>query len=218
MEKLITLLLIIHVIAGTGALISGALAIILKRNTPKHKPVGKIYFWCMTAVFITAIIVSIAHKNQFLFLIGIFTYYATITAYRALKLKNLHQGQKPHAVDWTTEIIAGITFLGMILFALIVYFKSKNTEAIIPLVFGFMGTLGVYRNCKKFINGQTETMYWLKKHIGNMCGSYIGAITAFVVNQSEHIPVNSVILWLGPTVIITPIIIFELKKIKSVPL
>ena len=70
MEKFITITLIIHVIAGTSALISGALAIILKRNTPKHKPVGKIYFWSMTFVFITAMIVSIAHKNQFLFLIG----------------------------------------------------------------------------------------------------------------------------------------------------
>ena len=61
-------------------------------------------------------------------------------------------------------------------------------------------------------------MYWLKKHIGNMCGSYIGAITAFVVNQSEHIPVNPVFLWLGPTVILVPVIIVELKKIKSQPL
>lgn len=218
MEKIITILLIIHVIAGTSALISGALAIILKRNTPKHKPVGKIYFWSMTMVFITAMIVSVAHKNQFLFLIGIFTYYSTVIAYRALKLKNLHNGQKPHVIDWIIETIAGITFLGMILFALIAYYQSKNTEAIIPFVFGFMGVLGVYNNIKKFKYGQTETMYWLKKHIGNMCGSYIGAITAFVVNQSEHIPVSPLVLWLGPTVIITPIIIFELKKIKSVPL
>ncbi|MES2516350.1 MAG: hypothetical protein V4580_19505 [Bacteroidota bacterium] len=61
-------------------------------------------------------------------------------------------------------------------------------------------------------------MYWLKKHIGNMCGSYIGAITAFTVNQSSHIPVSPIILWLAPTVIITPIIICELKKIKTKPL
>jgi hypothetical protein len=48
-----------------------------------------------------------------------------------------------------------------------------------------------------------------------MCGSYIGAITAFVVNQSEHIPLPEIALWLGPTAIITPIIIMELKKVKS---
>jgi len=215
MEKIISMMLFIHVVAATGALISGALAIILKKNTPKHKPVGKFYFWCMTVVFITATFISIVKQLQFLFLIGIFTYYSTIIAYRALKLKNLHNGQKPHMIDWLIEGIAGISFLGMVAFAVILYYQSKSSQAIIPFVFGVVGTYGVYRNSMKFINGQTETMYWLKKHIGNMCGSYIGAITAFVVNQSEHIPLPQVILWLGPTAIIVPIIVMELKKVKS---
>jgi hypothetical protein len=47
-----------------------------------------------------------------------------------------------------------------------------------------------------------------------MCVIYIVAITAFTVNQSSHIPLNLIILWFGPTIIITPIIVFELKKIK----
>ncbi len=211
-------MLFIHVLAATGALVSGALAIILKSNTPKHKPVGKFYFWCMTLVFVTATFISVVKQLQFLFLIGIFTYYSTVIAYRALKLKNLHNGQKPHFIDWLIEGVAGITFLGMIIFSFIVYHQKGRFEAIIPFVFGVIGTYGVYRNIMRFVKGQTETLYWLKKHIGNMCGSYIGAITAFLVNQSSHIPVNPIILWLGPTFIITPIIIFELKKVKSKPL
>jgi hypothetical protein len=169
----------------------------------------------MTLVFVTAIFISVVKHLQFLFLISIFTYYSTLIAYRTLKLKNLHNGQKLHLIDWLIEIIAGSTFLGMIVFAMIVYYQTKSTDAIIPLVFGSLGTYGVYRNIVKFIKGQTETMYWLKKHIGNMCGSYIGAITAFVVNQAEHIPLPQVVLWLGPTAIIVPIIVMELKKVKS---
>jgi uncharacterized membrane protein len=218
MEKINSIMLLIHVVAATGALISGAVAIILKNNTPKHKPVGKFYFWCMTIVFVTATYISAVKHLQFLFMIGVFTYYSTVIAYRALKLKNLHKGQKPHLIDWLIEGIAGTTFLGMIIFSLVVYYQTKSSEAIIPFVFGVIGTYGVYRNMVKFIKGQTETMYWLKKHIGNMCGSYIGAITAFTVNQSSYIPISPVILWLGPTLIITPIIIFELNKIKSQPL
>jgi len=162
MTKIISILLIIHVIAGIGSLISGALAIILKRNTPKHKPVGKIYFWCMTIVFVTATFISVVKHLQFLFLISIFTYYSTLIAYRALKLKNLHNGQKPHLVDWLIEILAGLTFLGMIVFSIIVYFQSNNINAVIPFAFGTIGTYGVYRNLMKFIKGQTETLYWLK--------------------------------------------------------
>lgn len=218
MQTFIHFTLIIHVIAATGALISGALAIILKSNTPRHKPVGRIYFWCMTGVFITATFISVVKHLQFLFLIGIFTYYATVIAYRALKLKNLHKGQKPHLMDWIIEAIAGLTFLGMILFAILAYVQSATQMAVIPLVFGVLGVWGVYRNVSNFIKGPKESLYWLKKHIGNMCGSYIGAITAFTINQSEHIPLNPIILWLGPTFIIMPIIIIELKKVKSQPL
>lgn len=211
-------MLIIHVMAATIALLSGALAIILKSNTPKHRPVGRIYFWSMTVIFITATFISVVKNLQFLFFIGIFTYYATLIAYRALKLKKLHQGQKPHAIDWVIEAMAGTTFLCMLVFSVSVYLKSGSTQAIVPFVFGALGVWGVYRNVSAFIKGPAESLYWLKKHIGNMCGSYIGAITAFTVNQSEHIPLNPIILWLGPTFIIVPIIVFELRKVKSKPL
>lgn len=218
MGTLIKTMLIIHVIFASLALLSGALAIVLKSNTPRHKPVGRIYFWSMTVVFVTATFISVVKNLQFLFLIGVFTYYATLIAYRALRLKELHRGQKPHAVDWIIEAIAGLTFLCMLVFSIVVYLQSRNSQAIVPFVFGSLGVWGVYRNVRGFIQGPTETLYWLKKHIGNMCGSYIGAITAFTVNQSAHIPLNPIILWLGPTLIITPIIVLELRKVKSKPL
>jgi uncharacterized membrane protein len=215
MATVIKIVLGIHVIFATGALISGALAIILKSNTARHKPVGRIYFWCMTLVCVTATFISIIKNLQFLFFIGIFTYYATLIAYRALKLKNLHKGQKPQVIDWIIECIAGVTFFGMLVFSILVYLQSGNMQAVIPFVFGFMGVWGVFRNVRAFAKGPTETLYWLKKHIGNMCGSYIGAITAFTVNQSDHIPLNPIFLWLGPTLIVTPIIVLELRKVKS---
>lgn len=218
MKTIFTITIIIHVLAGIGALISGAMAIILKRNTPKHKPVGRFYFWCMTVIFITGVFLSVAKGLLFLFFISIFTYYATIIAYRSLRLKHLHDGQKLLWIDWLVETIAGTTFMGLMVYAVYHYMVNHSSVAVIPLFFGLIGLLGVYRNVSNFIKGPKETMYWLKKHIGNMCGSYIGAITAFVVNQSEHIPVNPIFLWLGPTIILVPVIMVELKKIKSQPL
>ena len=217
MEKIFTVAIIIHVIAGIGALIFGALAIILKKNTPKHKPVGRWYFYCMTTIFVTGVFLSVCKGLLFLFFIAIFTYYSTIIAYRALRLKNLHADQKPAMIDWIVEAIAGITFIGLILFAINYYIKNESINALIPFVFGTMGLWGVIKNVKRLRRKPKETMYWLKLHIGNMLGSYIGAITAFVVNQAEHIPLPPIVLWLGPAAILVPIIAMELKKIKSTP-
>lgn len=218
MELIIRIAIIIHIIAGIGALLSGAIAFGLRKNTPKHKPVGKIYFWCMTVIFITGVFLSFARGLLFFFYIAVFTYYSTIIAYRSLKLKNLHNGQKPLLTDWLIEIIAALTFIGLVVFSIVAYLKNHNAGAIIPLVFGFIGLWGSYTNIKLFLIGPKETLYWYKKHIGNMMGSYIGGITAFLVNQMEYIPVNPIILWLGPTVIIVPAIVMELKKVKSVPI
>lgn len=218
MEKTFTVVIIIHVLTGIGALIFGALAIILKKNTPKHKPVGRYYFYCMSIIFVTGIFLSVFKGLLFLFFIAIFTYYATIIAYRALRLKNLHNGQKPAKIDWIVEIIAGMTFIGLVIFAIYFYVQNQSLNAIIPLTFGLMGLIGVVRNTRRLLSKPKETLYWLKLHIGNMLGSYIGAITAFVVNQSQHIALPPIVLWLGPTLIITPIIILETKKIKSKPI
>lgn len=216
-DRILQTLVLIHIAAGGGAFISGALAILLKRNTPKHKPVGRIYFWCMTVIFITGVVLSLAKGRLFFFFIAVFSYYATLIAYRALRLKNLHKGQRPQPIDWFTEITAGLTFFGMVLFGLNMILNG-NSAGSIAMIFGSMGLLGVYRNSSRFIKGPTESLYWLKVHIGNMLGSYIGAITAFTVNQSDKIPLHPIILWLGPTAILLPVIVFELKKIRSVPL
>lgn len=218
MELIVRVAIIVHIIAGIGALISGAIAFGLRNNTPKHKPIGKIYFWCMTVIFVTGLFLSFARELLFFFYIAVFTYYSTIIAYRSLKLRNLHNGQKPFMIDWFIEIIAALTFIGLIAFSISLYFKNHNPGAIIPLVFGCIGLWGSYTNIKLFLKGPKETLYWYKKHIGNMMGSYIGGVTAFLVNQMEYIPFNPIILWLGPTVIIVPAIIIELKKVKSVPI
>ena len=217
-ETLIPGVTLVHVLAGVGALLFGALAILLKRNTPKHKIVGKIYFWCMSIIFVTGVFISIIKGLLFLFFIAIFTYYAVLTAYRILSLKQLNVTQKPKTIDWWIDIVAGITFLGLVVFAIYYFVKNQSMDALIPLTFGAMGLLGVGRNMQRLKQKPKEKLHWMKVHIGNMCGSYIGAITAFVVNQSQHIPLPAVVLWLGPTLIITPIIFMELKKVKFVPM
>ncbi len=217
MGQLLQILVIIHVSAGAGALIFGALAFAFRKNTPKHKRIGKIYFWCMSVVFVTAMTVSIAKSLLFLFLIGIFSYYSTIIAYRSLRLKNLHNGQKPFKIDWFIEILAGLTFSGMVVFGILAL-MNQNVGGTVPLVFGSFGLLSVRTNLKLFIKGPKETLYWYKKHIGHMMGSYIGALTAFLVNQAPHIPIHPTLLWFLPTLIIMPAMIIEMKKVRSKPI
>ncbi|MCE3226259.1 MAG: hypothetical protein K0S32_810 [Bacteroidetes bacterium] len=217
MDQFIKVSLIVHVAAGTSSLITGLLAMILKNNTSRHKKAGIVYFWCMTVVFVTGLYLSVYRNNLFLLCVSLFSYYAVISAFRILKHK---QFKGASTADWAIEIIALLSFLGLIAVAALFYLKGGEEKyfAAVPLTFGLIGLNGVRQKFKLYRNGPTEKLFWLKFHLGNMIGSYIAAVTAFLVNQYEYIPVNPVFLWLGPTVILVPLIVYESKKVKTIPI
>jgi uncharacterized membrane protein len=215
MSLLIQISIIVHVAAGLGALISGAIAFSLRKNTVRHKPFGKFYFWMMSIVFVTGIFLSVAKSLLFFFFIAVLTYYNTLVAYRALSLKQLHSGQKPKRLDWAIAAIASLAFLGLIGLAVVTYLNNHSTGAIVPFVFGSLGLYVTFRNTMVFIKPPAKSNYWLKIHIGNMMGSYVGAITAFLVNQTDKIPLHPALLWIAPSVLIVPVIMRELRKLKS---
>lgn len=189
---------------------------LLKGNTLKHKKAGIIYFWCMTVIFITGTYLSIYRNNIFLLCISVFSYYACLSAYRILKHK---QFKGASTKDWVIEGVGLIAFLGLIALGINGLITGADKFiAIIPLTFGLIGLRGVQQKTNLYRKGPSEKLFWLKFHIGNMIGSYIAAVTAFLVNQSEYIPLHQVILWLGPTVLFVPLIMFEIKKVKTIPL
>ena len=200
MESFIKILLFFHIAAGTISLISGLIAIVLRNRVKLHRPVGKIYFWAMTVVFVTAVVVSTAHENIFLFCVAFFTYYACLTAYRSLRLKKLHLDQQPLILDWAIEVFFGLMNVAFVLFAFFLLTGENKSFGTISLVFGIFGLRGNYFTIQRLRKKLVYRNYWLLAHIGGMMGSYIGAITAFVVNNSARIPLPSVLLWLGPTV------------------
>lgn len=212
MELFIKISLIIHVAAGCIALLSGLGAILFRKKVKVHRPFGKIYFWCMTTIFVTSLYLSVYRQNYFLLFIGLFTYHATITAYRSLKLKKLHQGQKPLFWDWLIEALNISANVGLLVLAVILYTKNEMQWAIICTSFGLVGLRGSYSNLKRLRGKVRGVNYWLLAHIGGMLGSYIGAITAFTVNNNRWMHIPNVIAWLGPTIILVPFIFYELAR------
>ena len=211
METTVRAILITHVLAGSIALLCGMIAIIFRNKVKWHKPFGKVYFWCMTIIFFSSTVMSVYHSNIFLLCVGFFTYYSALTAYRSLKLKKLHLDQKPGWFDWIIEIVFGIIHIGFVTFAITLLFKEHYTGGTISLVFGSIGLRSNISTIKRLRKNLEYKNYWLLAHIGGMLGSYIGALTAFLVNNVRGGQVPNIVLWLGPTVIIVPLIFYEIR-------
>jgi uncharacterized membrane protein len=210
------IILIIHIICGSIALLSGPVAMLRQDGKLLHRISGKIFFYAMTIVFITAVYLSVADQLIFLLLIAVFSYYNIVAAYRALYLKRLGRGQKPEVMDWTILCITSVFHLALLVWGserLI----SGNSFGIVALVFAVIGLLTNLRECRTFTKGYKEKNGWLYAHITGMTGGYIASLTAFLVNVVSFQP--AFILWIAPTVVFTPFIIYTIgkfrRKIKS---
>ena len=89
-------LLFIHILAGAISLIGAAFAVVSSKGKKAHILAGRTYFWGMAVIFLTAIPMSIASSNVFLFLIAIFSFYL---AYAGMKFARNRKGVA-NFFDW----------------------------------------------------------------------------------------------------------------------
>ena len=211
MEIIFTILLIIHIIAGSIGLLTGTINIIKKKGDKAHKNVGKFFFYSMLINGFAGFIMSLIHRNDFLLIVAVFSIYMVATGQRFLSLKQLHKEQKPKAIDWIltyTMLVFAFLFITYGSYLLI----NKVNFGIVLLVFGVVSCLMAIKDIKVYKGNIKEKNYWLLLHIQRMVGSYIAALTAFIVVNNHFLP--GIVGWLLPTVIFTPLIVKWTKQYR----
>ena len=195
----VQILLPIHVLAGTIALVSAVLAMLSDKGKKLHVLSGRAYFWGMTAIFLTAIPMSIIGSNIFLFLIAIFSFYL---AFAGMRFARNRVGIAA-TLDWIAVSSVIPSGLGMWILAAI-YFFNSDTQYIVLLVFGFLAiTLG-YADLRGYKNNSIKGKERISRHLTSMMGGTIAVITAVLVVNPPFEP--EWIWWVLPTALITPII------------
>lgn len=219
MEHFIQNTLYLHILVGAVALSSGFVAISTAKGKRLHKSSGKIYFYSMTLVFITGVIVAGFKFNRFLFLIAFLSYYSVFSGVRILKLKQLHKGQKPQWYDWFAGVVnalANLVFIGLgLYYGLLRGFSSGG--ALLSIGFGIGGLLISYTNLIPFINSPKKPYHWYLSHIGNMMGGYIATLTAFLSTLVTRFDImNPYLAFALPSLIGIPLLLFwQQHVIKS---
>jgi uncharacterized membrane protein len=218
MEQFIQSTLYLHILVGTIALLSGALAITSAKGKELHRQSGRIYFWAMTAVFITGILVAGFRYNRFLFLIAFLSYYSVFAGVRFLKLKKLHRGQKPLWYDWAAGIInaiANLFFVGLGMYFL--FFTDASSGAILlTLGFGLGGLMISYTNLHPLVIRPTKPYHWYLSHIGNMMGGYIATFTAFLSTMvTRYELMNPYLAFALPSLIGIPLLLYWQHRVEK---
>lgn len=206
MHYLLPTLAFTHVFAGIVSLITGVLALSAGKPDQLHRKAGKIYFYAMTWVFITAVALSSIKFIPFLFMISFLSYYTCFSGVRILKLKKLHKDQKASWYDWMAGILTAIAGLLFIIYGLIPIVKGTASPlAWLSIFFGSFSIQSAWVGLKPFIRKPQEPRFWWFYHLGSMLGSFIAATTAFSTTIGRLTEFNHWILWVWPAMLGVPL-------------
>ncbi len=198
----------LHITAGSGAFVLAPLALVTAKGGKAHRLWGKIYFWSMAGVAVTALTMAAYRPLLFLGLVAIFSFYTAFTAYRVLGQKAAYKGEKTtKALDWFAAVVC---FAASALLALFGAVRPEWVQGLgIPaMVFGGIGMWIAASAMWRFTHPPKEKMFWWYAHLQGMIGSYIAAWTAFcVVTIGPRLGGSPWWLWVLPTAVGVPAII-----------
>lgn len=207
MKTLILSLLILHIATGFTALMVGLIPMFSKKGSRLHNRAGLIYVYCMITVAVTALLLCVLQpfKMMRLFLTGIaiFSFYLSMTGWRATKQKK----NGPATFDKGLTFITLAVSLLMIGFG--VYLMVLNGASFFPILFSFFGVLTLVFAGRdiQLMAQPAEEMHWYFQHFTRMGGSYIATFTAaLVTNLGRMLPENApewvaTAVWIAPSMV-----------------
>jgi hypothetical protein len=215
MKQFLEIFTFIHIVFGSAALLSGILAIIFQKGGRFHNASGKVYYWSMIGIGITAFSIAIPKGNLFLLMVGGFSTYMTLTGYRFLQFR---RDPKLKFGFWDYLFIT-VGFMSVLIPAgYIIRLGWENVGGILPVFLIFSVILISMLTNDLFHSKKLSTYpkgWFLNRHISRMMGAFIATVTAFLVQNWQTDPIF--IAWLLPTVIFVPLIIYFTKKFKVTP-
>lgn len=210
---LFTALLTLHIASGLTALTSAIVAVASKNFDADHRVhiiAGRIFFTGMCLVGLTALPMALLHPNVFLLLIGLFSLYLATAGWRYAR----NRSGKPSTIDWIAGWSMAVVSLVMIGYAVLSLTKGTG-GGIILLVFGGIGGALAVADLMRSRAGNLRGRSRIAMHLTMMLSATIAAITAFVVTNVTIEALPGFVLWLLPTVVVTPLIVWWNRRILS---
>ena len=196
-----TALLAIHIVSGSVALLTAAIALITQKGGVRHVRAGRVYAVAMTLIFVTAVPLAILGSSVFLLLIAVFSFYLVFAGWRFAR----NYTGSPHIVDWAAVTAISLAGLGMLGYAVILA-RGGDSQSVTMVLFGGIALALGLTDARFYRAVVTHGSRRIARHLTNMMAGTIATVTAVLVVNVDTNPV-----WLGwilPTLLITPLIVW----------
>jgi hypothetical protein len=203
--------IVIHVVAGSIALLLGIIDLITKKGGNWHKKSGNYFLILLIIVVLTGLIgVFIFKRNTFLLIITVLSAYYGFSGYRILHTKI----NSPKFIDISVAIISLIS-VSYFLY----YFKSIGMYWSPIIVYSTVGALLIivaYDFVRYLIPKKTYKNIWLYEHIFKMIGAFTALLSAFSGTVFENYqPYSQFLPSVFGTLLQIGFIVYYVRKFKK---
>ena len=182
------ILLLVHIAAGSIALLTAVVAVITAKGRRYHVLAGRIYAIAMTVIFLTALPLAILGSSVFLLFIAVFSFYLVFAGWRFAR----NRRGLPQPFDWRATGIMGITGLTMWGYG-VVLGNVGDGQWVTMLIFGAIAVaLSLVDSAYYFGLSRGKSRAGarrVQRHLTNMLAGTIATVTAVAVVNVDLDPV-----------------------------
>lgn len=205
-----TLLLLVHGGAGAVALAGAAGATgsrLLGWPHRVHALAGNAFTLGMVGVALTGLGITWINPSLFLLSLAVFLLYLAVVGWRYAKARGGMQttADKALAVGFSSVFAAMIAYGAW-------RASAGNGMGWVMAVFGTIGLLQSLADARGAFGRPVRGRARIAAHLTRMLGGTIGVTTAFLLIQFQT---GSIWVWLGPTALLTPLIVLWSRRVKG---
>ncbi len=201
-----SLLLVIHIAAGSAAMAAAAIALVTAKGGSPHIRAGRVYAASMAVVCVSALPLAVLGSDVVLLLVAVFSFYLVFAGWRFAR----NASGRPRAVDWAAVAVMGLTGLGMWGYGATLLLRGSS-QWITMALFGFIALALSAADLRHHRGPLRSGRQRIARHLTNMLAGTIATVTAVVVVNVESDP--AWLAWILPTLLITPLIVWWNRRV-----
>lgn len=199
MGTVFDVMLWVHIMAGTLALVGGMVAIVTRKGARLHRRSGIVYVLCMIVVGVTALVMSIIRPNPFLFAVAIFSAAMALSGWLPARGDNLQLSKMVGIASIVAATLLGVVGMWWVI--------AGDMFGITAIVFGLISVRFGWQDVRRTTERNRQQR--IIAHVSAMGGAFIATVSAISAVNLDMLP--PLVRWLWPTVIGTPLIVWGIR-------
>ena len=208
--------MLIHVVAGSSALLAGAAALILRKGGRRHGRAGTIFFAAMLVMTLTGALIAALKPERATAVIGIITCYLVATSWWTAR----HRDGKAGRFEVAALAVIIACALAELSFGLIAMNSPRGRIDLLPyqpmFVFAGIAGLAAALDLNFLLRRHLSGAQRIGRHLWRMCTAMLIATTSFFQGQQDNFPEawQGAAIWFLPALAVLAALLFWSFRVR----